>query len=540
MEIPGLQGDLEYIPFDPRNPTPALQRASEMISGLIAKAGGIKVETVVQAEAIEPKESEATVPPAAAENDHARAEAATEEDDFRTYAAALWRAIELRDWDLSEREYESGLNWVRAHEPDNEIFWKCLYQRWLFMKGSADAVKHLRDLVDQHKSDHRPLLYLAACLKDLREYEEAVGCYMVAASIAPTGRRASIEISAVDVLQEAKKPKEAEEILLRLRDADYAKEPNMQFRILQHLYSLSKESEDKFPSFALAELALHQRPEEMNFRFSLAFDYGDANQSHMSLYHYKIICDQDEKNSGALNNLGIALAESGLPVLAVQRYKESYKLGETLAASNLARRYLEAGLSEDATALLKDAQAKENCVPEVSSALAAIYEKIQENIRNQDKVVTGAEQNRNFLLTFAMGYLSPVAISPNGCWKFPSGEIELQVTGSELHGTREDRSSARSQLSYLFGEMTPRTVTRIEKQEFSGTLSGRTCKFKLEIKRREEPPGVASILGGPSDSKMEGYIVFTDDGNSAKVAELKAGKVEKYYEISRVTVHRSS
>src|SRR6266851_3771308 len=44
VEIPGLQGDLEYIPFDPRNPTLALQRASEMINGLIAKAGGNRVE----------------------------------------------------------------------------------------------------------------------------------------------------------------------------------------------------------------------------------------------------------------------------------------------------------------------------------------------------------------------------------------------------------------------------------------------------------------------------------------------------------------
>jgi hypothetical protein len=61
VEIPGLQGDLEYIPFDPRNPTRALQRANEMITGLIAKAGGIRVETVVQAEVVPTEEEEAGI-----------------------------------------------------------------------------------------------------------------------------------------------------------------------------------------------------------------------------------------------------------------------------------------------------------------------------------------------------------------------------------------------------------------------------------------------------------------------------------------------
>src|SRR5260221_444163 len=37
VEIPGLHGDLEYISFDPQNPTPALLRASEMINDLMAK-----------------------------------------------------------------------------------------------------------------------------------------------------------------------------------------------------------------------------------------------------------------------------------------------------------------------------------------------------------------------------------------------------------------------------------------------------------------------------------------------------------------------
>jgi hypothetical protein len=110
--------------------------------------------------------------------------------------------------------------------------------------------------------------------------------------------------------------------------------------------------------------------------------------------------------------------------------------------------------------------------------------------------------------------------------------LELQLNGASLSGSREVRTSRDSPLASLFG--TPKSITRIEKTQFSGTASGRTCKFKLEIARTEEPSGWP-LLGTPSDSKIEGHILFAEDGYSAEVTELKAGKPEKYYKISKAT-----
>jgi hypothetical protein len=90
-----------------------------------------------------------------------------------------------------------------------------------------------------------------------------------------------------------------------------------------------------------------------------------------------------------------------------------------------------------------------------------------------------------------------------------------------------------SPFSSLFGTA-PKSIIRIKKSQFSGTLSGRTGKFKLETTTTEEPSGW-SFLGTPSDSKTEGYILFAEDGYSAEVTELKAGKPEKYYKISKAT-----
>src|SRR6266849_6342826 len=82
VEIPGLQGDLEYIPFDPRNPAPAFQRASEMITGLIAKAGSIRVETVFQSDAAEAKGTEAAAPPKPSESEPSRDDGSSREEDL--------------------------------------------------------------------------------------------------------------------------------------------------------------------------------------------------------------------------------------------------------------------------------------------------------------------------------------------------------------------------------------------------------------------------------------------------------------------------
>jgi hypothetical protein len=531
VEIPKLQGDLEYIPYEPRNPAPALQRASEMISGLIAKTGNIKIETIVKSQPTETKEREAIAPPKPSVDETKQYEGGTGEESVTALIYGIFDAVHARNWERAQERYETGLKRIREREPDQEMFWKSFYQWARFSEGVPEALGELRDLAAKNEGDDRPLKYLAMCLVELHEYEEAVQCLLRAASIAKPNRRASLEIDAAETLQKAKKPNQAKEILLRLCGADYANDAKTQYRILRQLYSSYKDSGDRFAGFAIAESALHKAPEEMSFRFSLAFDYGEADQNHMSLYHYKIICDQDEKNAGALNNLGIALANSDLPVLAVQRYKESYKLGETLAGSNLGRQYLDAGLSEEAIALLKEAQTKENCVPEVAGTLAAAHEKMQQNNREQEKVVAQAEQHRDFLLSFAIGYLSPLATNLQGRWSFPSGELELQLNGAQLSGSREDRTPVHSPLSSLFGTA-PKSITRIEKLQFSGTVSGRTCKFKLETERREDPPGW-SILGSPSDSKIEGFILFAEDGHSANVAELKAGKPEKYYQISK-------
>ncbi len=339
---------------------------------------------------------------------------------------------------------------MQENRPENETLWKSLYLRALFAEGNAGALGQLRQLASDNQSDPVPLSQLAVCLTDLHEYDEALKLYAQAASVAKLEKRAQFEIAAIEVLQKAKKFGEAKRALIQLRRADYAKELKTQSQVLQLLYSVEKEggehnkSEDLFARFAIGELALHESPEAMSFRFTLGYDYQDADQNHLALYHYKILCEHDEKYGSALNNLGVASTGSALPILAAQRYRRAYELGDTLAASNLALKYLEAGFSEDATALLKDALGKENCVADVSRTLAAVQEKIDASNREQENVLAKAEEHRNFLLAFGNGLLSPPPVDLEGRWKFPSEEIDLKFVYPTLEGTKEESDRGES------------------------------------------------------------------------------------------------
>jgi Flp pilus assembly protein TadD len=533
VEIPGLQGDLEYIPFDPRDPTKALQRASEMINSLIAKTSGINIDTVVQSDSPESKSVE-VVPPASP-HDSTKPDDGVKRDGFGKRFVELLSVASSRDWEKTEQVFEDSLRWVKEHDPEAELLWKCLYARALFSRGRTDALDKLRELSTEHPGEYLPLSFLASCLLDLHENDEAARLYLQAASVVEPDQRASLEINAAGALKKAKKTREARELLLKVRASNYAQDSKTQFNILSNLYTLSKEAEDRFPSLAIAELALHQNPAESSFRFSLAYDYEATEHAQLAAYHYKIICEHDDKNAAALNNLGIALANCELPVLAVQRYKQSYELGETLAASNLGRRYLEAGLTDEAISLLNVAQSKENCVQEVAHTVAKVYERIDENNREQEKMLAGAGEFRDFILSFGEGLLSQTLANLEGRWKFPTVRIDLKCADSELKGVREKSSQidASMTLSALLGSGERKYVKRIETFEFTGSMSGRTCKFKLARSRRDEP-GYLTFADSSSDSTIEGYILFAQDGQSGRVAQLKNGEPEKYYNISKV------
>jgi hypothetical protein len=169
--------------------------------------------------------------------------------------------------------------------------------------------------------------------------------------------------------------------------------------------------------------------------------------------------------------------------------------------------------------------------------LASVYEKIKVDDLEQGKVLSRAEEHRKFLLSFGEGVLSPSLKTLDGLWKFPSVEIDLICNGKEIVGIKEIQTQVHTDygLTAILGGGPPKPVTRTERFEFSGNLTGRTCKFKLSASKHDDPSAAWTPFSGMSgDQTIEGYILFAEDGRSGRVAELKGDKPEKYYEVSKL------
>jgi hypothetical protein len=106
------------------------------------------------------------------------------------------------------------------------------------------------------------------------------------------------------------------------------------------------------------------------------------------------------------------------------------------------------------------------------------------------------------------------------------------MSGFQETRTQLNKSGSLGSLLGSIGGGTGKNAVRTKQYKFLGALSGRTCKFKLETSTHEDPP---AYFDHDSDSTIDGYIIFAEDGNSGEVAEVKEGKPEKYYKIQKVT-----
>src|SRR3546814_19522689 len=99
--------------------------------------------------------------------------------------------------------------------------------------------------------------------------------------------------------------------------------------------------------FSSLEQLLELSPDDHSKRFDLAYAYAEAEMNDMALFHYHSV-PPEARDYGTWNNLGVAYENQKLTIKAIYSYTESKKLGNTLAMSNLAYRFFQAGFLDEA------------------------------------------------------------------------------------------------------------------------------------------------------------------------------------------------
>src|SRR6266852_1301957 len=519
VEVFGLQGDLEYIPFDPDNPAAIFSKLSGMINGLLAKAAGTAV-SITLTERHEQIEVAIEKPVSDASADIPKPDAA-EEADIIVRCIEMNEAREKRDLNGIEEAWTAGKDLIAAGKTKeiDLLTWDCLYYENRFEAGAADALDRLRHLRAENPSRVEPTVTIARCLYSSREFEESADLFLEAAGGQAGDVKVRSLVNAAKAFRETKQyvqGKKAINLALPTATGELREEA------VWIQYQLLRDSGDGYFAFATAESALHENP-LLPLRFNLALDYRRKDLNELALHHFKFLHDRNNEDASTLHNLALLYADCKLPIASVERYKKAFSMGETLSAANLGFVYLDGGMEKEARELVEEAMNIENHATRVEECLAEIVQRSEKEREKETALFEVAHSNRNFFVNMGRG-LTVAAPPLAGHWKFSFGEMPLTVDSNKISGTL-DVKTEESGFGALFG--TPGSkIVRIDRYTLNGNLTGAVCEFKLEVADVSPNASLGISLLSRYGTKS-GFILFAPDGRSATYVELSDRRLGK-------------
>lgn len=518
----GLQGDLEYIPFDPKNPAEVYPKLSEMINDLLAKSAGKEVKVTV---AERPEEKEALPAKPVSGRTIEKPQEVAEKSDIVEHYIAMIEAAERQDFKALDEAWASGKRLINAGSTKDidALTWDCLYFEQRFEMGASDAIENLRRLRAENPERPEPRVRMAGCLLGSDEFEEAAQMFLEAAPLQEGEGKARSLVGAAKAFQRTKQYKQG---LEAIKQALSVSTGGIKEEAVWVQYQLLSDSSQRFFAFATAEAALHENP-LLPLRFSLGLDYHRAGLHELGLSHFQFLNGRNKNDSGSLHNLALMYSACKLPINSVKNYRLAISKGGTLAAANLGFMYLDGGMVEEAKALLREAMKIENHDAGVEGCLANISQREEEEKKREVELLEKASNDKGFLVR--MGEAMTMAVPPvEGNWKFPFGEMPLRRISDRVEGSAEIKSEVKGLAAFMVSPVGEK-LTKTSRYSLRGTMTGSVCEFQLRVGEVS-----SGLLGALGDELKSGFIVFLSDGKSATYIQLSDGKLERPEKVTKV------
>jgi tetratricopeptide (TPR) repeat protein len=527
VEVFGLQGDLEYITFDPANPAAVQHKLSEMIHKLLAKAAGTEVRVVVSKRA---EEAEVAKEPAPPESSGTPSGGDEKQLTIVEHLIRMQTAGSERDFGVMREAWDAGTALIAQGEKwIDQLGWDCFYNEFQYEAGAPEGLEALRTLMRDNPGRAEPKLAAARCLEESNEFEESAKLFLEASSLQDEQYKGHSLISAAKAFRKIKKYAEAShavELVMPIA-TDELREEAIRLR-----YLLLKDSGRHYLAFAAAEFALHENP-QLRLRFTLGLDYHRKDLTSMALFHFKFLHGHNHNDSSSLHNLALMYADSKLPIRSVRLYKKAFSMGETLSAANLGFMYLDCGMADEAKEIIEQAIKVEKHEGRVEKCLADIIRRADEEEEKEAALLDAAASDRDLLLRIGQALLRPLP-SVNGLWKLPFGEMEFMIGPGRLSGAAEIRTELPRYQNALVGTAAAGEF-KTDRYTLEGTVDGAVCEFNLTVEDVSEPSSFArlsSLLGGSKNKS--GFIIFDYGGESADYTELSKGKLGKTETLTRL------
>lgn len=347
----------------------------------------------------------------------------------------LFDAYGERDIDKLEKAYEE----LQRSETDavaklkNQAF----YLYMLYKAGKHSALSSLytmlaaADVPDSVKPRVHSLIGLA--YDEVGQYKQSIDAFNAAVALEKDEEiKARDLVSLSQSLYKNGDTKDALDTLLN--SLKYFTKSEAKRAVYEGLAQLNKTMNNLQMEIVFLEKAVQEQPNDTSLRFKLAYALAANSEfESLGLFHYTKNLLFDPTDPSTLNNAGVALDRLGLPIEAIKHYKNAFEVGNTLAASNLAKILLRVGFVQEAQKYLKEALKSDDVHPNVGSTLSEIATRQTAESEKLEQLQKAAEEQEKFLLNYCDAYISSAGIPNNvvGDWILEKEQIASLTMPSE-------------------------------------------------------------------------------------------------------------
>lgn len=303
-----------------------------------------------------------------------------------------------------------------------------VYYYYLYQRGNTSALHKIEELTKNPDISHYAHYWLGLCYESSEDFEKAFAEHKLAVQDAKSQERRAIYIVSCSrsLHRSGKKHEALQYTMAEIANASEVEALATLYNGLAYLFWLEEDYELR--GLAL-EKAIEQKPNNTHFLFEAAYSYSQVSHNELSLLYYNTLLNFSPENDLALNNIGVAYSRLDMPIKSMSHHKKAFDLKNTLAASNIALGYLDAGFADEAAQIIEKAREEKTVHANVGSTFSKISDNKDQERKKEKEVFDKAREQQRFMRSFGEAYflLTPNIIDISGTWLFSDG-IEATIT----------------------------------------------------------------------------------------------------------------
>jgi tetratricopeptide (TPR) repeat protein len=528
----GLQGNIEYIPFNREIPEQSFGKVLEMISAVRPKSiASPAPETEIQGPESQEEENQE-------KDDDWFLHPKPDWDRF-FYMIAFIRSLDEDSAEGQELLTKAYLESPFGREAHHRELWEAFTEYRRLISGKGGTLNKLLELSASYPANDEVQLYLGRAYEVYKDYEKAAIAYNQAAE-RTTDEENKIEYLGKTALAylNADKKMTSQTVIDKMKQ-EVLQTGKGESKMIEALREIATLDADSDIYCGLIERALELKSDDVDSRFKLAYKYSEKNQDELSLFHYLRI-PENQRASYTWNNLGVQYEQFQLSNSSVKAYRKAESLGNTLAMSNLSQKLINAGFLDEATNICDRALEIKDYHKNIGTTIARIKALPEEEEKKEKEFVAKAQEYSQFYRAYgkALTMIEP----PNsvGTWDGPKCRLRIRINDRTLTAEGEYESVASNALAGLvnarLGGLSFQTPTSAPTRwlvRYNGEMIGRTAKVSITETKDGEVPNALSILG--SASTRQALLVIEDSFAQIKVYEKKDSAGQSgFYTLKKV------